>query len=115
MHANNTLNKTLHHHKLGEEVKEAAANCAVVANAVPRQEPQPAASPNGYPNSSTMGLSPSSRTNMIVDPSAPVVHQQNTPIAAPINTTDPGHSAWGPRLSHRLSLLCQELRYMKPP
>ena len=31
-----------------------------------------------------------------------------------INTTDPGHSAWRPRLSHRFTLLCQELRYLKP-
>ena len=61
-----------------------------------------------------MGLSPSRRTDKIVDPSAPVVHQQNTPIAAPINTTDPDHSAWGPRLSHRFTLLCQGLRYLKP-
>jgi hypothetical protein len=29
-------------------------------------------------------------------------------------TTDPGHSAWGPRLIHRLILLCQGLRYLKP-
>ena len=36
-HANNTHNKTLHHHKLGEKPKEATASCAVVANAVPRQ------------------------------------------------------------------------------
>ena len=100
MHANNAPNKTLHNHKLGEKAKEAAANYAVVANVVPRKEPQPAASPNGYPNSFTVGLSPSSRTNTIVDPSAPVVRQQNTLVAAPMNTTDPDHSAWGPRLSH---------------
>ena len=53
-HANNTHNKTLHHHNLGEEAKEAATNCAVVVNAVPRQEPQPAASPSGSSNSFTM-------------------------------------------------------------
>jgi hypothetical protein len=29
-------------------------------------------------------------------------------------TTDLGHSAWGPRLIHRLILLCQGLRYLKP-
>ena len=38
-HTNNAPNKTLHHHKLGDEAKEAAANCAVVANVVPRQKP----------------------------------------------------------------------------
>ena len=36
-HANNTPNKTLHHYNLGEEAKEAAATCAVVANAVLHQ------------------------------------------------------------------------------
>ena len=107
MHANNTPNKTLHHHKLGEEAKEAAANCTVVANAVPRQEPQPAASPNGYLNSSTMGLAISSRIHTIVYPSAPAVLQQNTSVAAPKKNTDHGHFVWGPRLSHRLTLLGQ--------
>jgi hypothetical protein len=29
-------------------------------------------------------------------------------------TTDSGHSVWGPRLIHRLTLLCQGLRYLKP-
>ena len=106
-HANNAPNKTLHHHKLGEEAKEAVTNCAVIANVVPRQEPQPAASPSSYPKSSTMELSPSSRTNTIIDPSAPVVRQQNTPVVAPMNTTDPGLSAWGPHLFHRLTLLTQ--------
>ena len=37
----NTPNKTLHHHKLGDEAKEAAANYAVVANAVPRRNRGP--------------------------------------------------------------------------
>ena len=87
-HTNNAPNKTLHHHKLGEEAKEAAANCTVVANAVPRQEPQPAANPSSYSNSFTMGLSLSSHTNTIVELSAPVVRQQITPIAVPMNTTD---------------------------
>ena len=32
---NNALNKTLHHHKLGEGVKEAAANCTVIARLEP--------------------------------------------------------------------------------
>ena len=57
-HANNTPNKTLHHYNLGEEAKEAAATCAVVANVVPRQLLRPAAGLSGNSNSSTMGLSP---------------------------------------------------------
>ena len=36
-HTDNAPNKTLHHYNLGEEAKEAATNCAVVANAVPRR------------------------------------------------------------------------------
>ena len=31
-HANNTHNKTLHHHKLGEKPKEATVSCAVVGD-----------------------------------------------------------------------------------
>ena len=51
---------------------------------------------------------------MIVNPSVPVDLQQNTPVAATMENTDPDHSAWGTRLSHRLALLCQGLRYLKP-
>ena len=34
-HTNNAPNKTLHHHKLEEGVKEAAANCIVIARLEP--------------------------------------------------------------------------------
>ena len=37
-------------------------------------------------------------------PSAPMVHQQNTLVAASINTTNPSHSTWRPRLSQVLSI-----------
>jgi hypothetical protein len=40
-HANNTPNKTLHHHKLGEEAKEAVTNCVVIANVVPPKSRSP--------------------------------------------------------------------------
>jgi hypothetical protein len=30
-----------------------------------------------------------------------------------MKTTDLGHSAWGPRLIHHLTLLCQRLGYLK--
>ena len=52
-----------------------------------------------------MGLSPSSRAHTIVVPPALMMLQQNTPVAVPIENTDPVHSAWGPHLTHRLTLL----------
>ncbi|CAO2037846.1 unnamed protein product [Urochloa humidicola] len=58
-----------------------------------------------------MGVSPSSHTQDRRSP-YPVDLQQNTLIAVPMKITDPGHSAWGPRLFHRLALLCQRLRYL---
>ena len=60
-HANNTRNKMLHHHKLGEKPKEATVSCAVVANAVPHQR-GPLQTIAATRNSSTMGKSPSSHT-----------------------------------------------------
>jgi hypothetical protein len=33
---------------------------------------------------------------------------------APLKTTDPDHSAWGPRLTYHFTLLCQRLIYLKP-
>jgi hypothetical protein len=39
-----------------------------------------------------------------------VVLQQNTPVAAPMQNTDPCHSAWGPRLSHRPGILIAQLK-----
>ena len=47
-----------------------------------------------------MGPSPSSRTHTIGDPHVPVKLQHKTPVVAPMKTTDPGHSVWGPCLSH---------------
>ena len=61
-HANNTRNKMLHHHKLGEKPKEATVSCAVVANAVPHQC-GPLQTIAATRNSSTMGKSPSSHTH----------------------------------------------------
>jgi hypothetical protein len=37
-------------------------------------------------------LSPASRSHMIVDPSAPTMLRQNTPIEVPKKTTEPGHT-----------------------
>jgi hypothetical protein len=37
-------------------------------------------------------LSPTSRLHMIVDPSAPTMLRQNTPIEVPKKTTEPGHT-----------------------
>ena len=111
-HTNKRAPHILHCHHLGEELKASRRKLRRCHQRCAMPKPQPVASPSGYPDSSTMGLSPSSRTDTIVDPSAPEVHQQNTPVAAPMNTTDPDHSAWGPRLSHHLTL-CQALRYLK--
>jgi hypothetical protein len=44
---------------------------------------------------------------------APAKNQQKHPVTASLKNTDPGHSAWGPRHIHRLTLLCQGLRYLK--
>jgi hypothetical protein len=55
-------------------------------------------------------LSPTSRSHMIVDPSASTLLRRNTPIKVPIKTTDPGHSVWGPRLIHHLTLLSAKTR-----
>jgi hypothetical protein len=46
---------------------------------VPRQKSQPTAIPISYLDSSTMGLSPSSRAPTIVDPPAPALRQQKFP------------------------------------
>jgi hypothetical protein len=48
---------------------------------------------------------PSNRTYTIVDLYDPAKLQQSTPISVPGATTDPGHSAWGPRHIHRLNPL----------
>ena len=61
-HANNTHNRTLRHHKLGEKPKEATVSCAIVANAVPHQR-DPLQTIAATRNSSTMGKSPSSHTH----------------------------------------------------
>jgi hypothetical protein len=78
---------------------------------VPRQKSWPAASLSGSPNSSTEGLSLSSRTHTIVDPSAPALPQRKTSVTTAMKNTDLGHSAWGSRLIHRLTLLRQRLRH----
>jgi hypothetical protein len=62
----------------------------------------------------TTGSSSSSRTHKIADPPAQPKRRQRTPVATPIKITDPGHSAWGPRLFHCLTLLHQGLRYLNP-
>ena len=111
-HANNTHNKTLQHHKLGEKPKEATVSCAVIANAVPHQH-GPLQTIAATRNSSTMGKSPSSHTHDRQSPS-PSRSSAEHSRRSEIENTDPGHSVWGPRLSHRLALLCQELRYLKP-
>ena len=61
-HANNTHNKTLHHHKLGEKPKEATASCTVVASAVLHQR-GPLQTIATTQNSSTKGKSLSSHTH----------------------------------------------------
>jgi hypothetical protein len=52
-----------------------------------------------------MGPSPSSRAHTVGDPSDPTQLQRKALVAAPKKTTDPGLSAWGPRLFHRLTPL----------
>jgi hypothetical protein len=81
---------------------------------VPRQKSRPAASLSGNQSSFTKGLSLSRRTHTTVDPPAPALLRRNTPVATPRRITDPGHSARGPRLTRRLTLICQRLRYLKP-
>jgi hypothetical protein len=105
-HNNNSHNKTLHHHhKLGEEPNKPLENCAVVTNDEPHQKSRPAASTSNKTNSSAKGPSPSSRTHTVGDPSDPTKLPRKAPFAAPKKTTDPGLSAWGPRLFHRLTPL----------
>ena len=69
-HANNTHNKILHHHILGEELEESHRN--------PRRRHQRCGTPKAAtrcelkwpPELLHHGLSPTSRTHTIVDPSA---------------------------------------------
>jgi hypothetical protein len=89
-------------------------NCAAVTNIDPRQQTRPAASQSDNLSSSTTGPSTSSRTKKVADPPAPTKRRQKTPVMAPMQITDPGHSAWGARLIHRLTLHCQGLIYLKP-
>ncbi|KAF8719399.1 hypothetical protein HU200_024109 [Digitaria exilis] len=77
----------------------------VVTNDVP-PKPQPAAGPNSPPKLLHHGADTKSH------PHNPKL-QQTTPNSVPIKATDPGHSVWGPRLSHRLTLLCQGLIYLR--
>ena len=108
-----THNKTLHNHNLGKQPKEATRElrrhqrCAtpkIAARCRPERQLK-------LLHHGTITLKP---LHTIVDPPAPVMFRQNTPVAALIENTDPGHSAWWPRLTHRLALLCQGLRYLKP-
>jgi hypothetical protein len=64
-------------------------------------------------NSSTMEPSTSSRTHTVGNPPDLAKLQCKTPVEVPMKTTKPGLSAWGPRHFHRLTLLCQGLRYLK--
>jgi hypothetical protein len=75
---------------------------------------RPAARQSSNSNSSTTGPSPSSRTRLAVDPHAPTKASAESSRHGTNATTDLGHSVWGPRLIHRLILLCQGLRYLKP-
>ena len=101
----NAHNIMLHHHHLGEELE--------VSRRRLRRCHQHCATPKAANRCKSVRLqellhhraNTTNRTHRIVDPSDPVLLQQNTPIAAPLKNTDPGHSAWGPRLSHRLTLL----------
>jgi hypothetical protein len=111
---NNAPNKTLHHLNLEEKPEAATMNCAAVTNVVPRQQTRPAPSQSDNSSSSTTGPSTSSRTKKVADPPVPTKRRHRTPVMAPMQATDPGHSAWGPRLIHCLTLHCQGLRYLKP-
>jgi hypothetical protein len=75
---------------------------------------RPAVGLGSISNPSTMGLSPSSHIHTIGDPPILVNLQHKNPAITLMKTTYPGHSSWGPRLSHRLTLLCKGLRYLKP-
>jgi hypothetical protein len=94
--------------------KKSPVNCAVVANDVPRRKTRLAASQSNIVNSPNMGPSSSSHTHTVGDPPDLVKLQHKTLLVTPMKTTDPDHFACGPRLFHRLTLLCQGLRYLKP-
>jgi hypothetical protein len=87
---------------LGEELNKPLENCAVVSHAESRgplqaQATKPTPPPRVRP--------PSSRTHTVGDPSDPTKLQRKALVAAPKKTTDPGLTAWGPRLFHRLTPL----------
>jgi hypothetical protein len=104
-HTNNAHNKTLHHHNLGEEPKESHQNSRRRHQRRATTKTATRSKLKWPPELLHHGLSPTSRTHSIVDPSASTLLRQKTPVAAPMKTTDPGHSAWGPCLIHRLTLL----------
>jgi hypothetical protein len=106
---NNAYSKILHHHNLGEEPQANHRELRRRRQRCATPKSRPAASLSSNSNSSTEGLSLTSRTHTIVDHPAPAKLQQNTLVTAPMETTDLGHSAWGPRLIQRLTL-----RYLKP-
>jgi hypothetical protein len=49
----------------------------------------------------------------VVETPSPAKYQRKHPVTVPLKITDLGHSAWGPRHFHRLTLLCQGLRYLR--
>jgi hypothetical protein len=119
MHPNNTHNKTLHHTTTTNwerTQQKSHVNYAVVTNVVPLQKPRHAASNSKLLHHGTMPLEPRARTHthtQLMIP-FPVKLQHKTPVVASVKTTDPDHSAWGSHIFHRLALLFQGLRYLKP-
>jgi hypothetical protein len=60
-----------------------------------------------------VSTSPSSRTSDRRAPRSRETTAEHS-TSAPRKTTGPGHSAWGARLFHRVTLLCQGHRYLRP-
>jgi hypothetical protein len=101
----NTPTTTHHQHQpTGREDRRKSSTHAPSSPTLSHAEGATRCSPNNPQSSSTMGLSTSNYTNTIVEPSDPV-KLQHTLTTAPGATTGPGHSAWGPRLTHCLSTL----------
>jgi hypothetical protein len=98
---NNTHNKTPHHHHLGEEPRE-SSQPTLSSPTLCHDQSRNRCKLN-MPPKLHHGLSPTSCTHSVVDLSTPTLLQQKSLVAAPMKTTDPSHSAWGPRLIIRLT------------
>jgi hypothetical protein len=87
--------------------KQAADTCAVVADAVPRRGATHCRNqrPSGLLHHGTVALKLHIHERRSLRSIGASAH---TPTTAPGTPTDPGLSAWGPRLTHRHSL-CQGL------